>query len=318
MSDIESPDSATVKRPWEAAPFSEIFRCPESQEPLRFDRNSFVSRSGRRWPVIRGIPRFVPGDLYAASFSYEWNVHSRTQLDSHTGADSSEEMLRRKTGLTPEQVRGKLVLDAGVGAGRFSDVLLQWGGRVVGVDLSYAVEAAHRNFGDNPNAVLAQADIGRLPFAPETFDLVISIGVLHHTPSTRAHFEKLIPLLKPGGTICIWVYPPEHDYLLRVSWIPFTSRIPKKWFHCWCKVYVPYAHRHPERALVQYLWRHFPMSNQHLGVENDVLDTFDGYSPRYHWIHSPEEVRSWFEELQFEDIQVFPWNTAVRGRRKRR
>ena len=53
-----------------------------------------------------------------------------------------------KTGFTPDDLRGKLVLDAGVGAGRYADVISRWGTDVVGVDLSFAVEAAARNVGE--------------------------------------------------------------------------------------------------------------------------------------------------------------------------
>jgi hypothetical protein len=51
-------------------------------------------------------------------------------------------------------------------------------------------------------------------------------------------------------------------------------------------------------------------------VEYDILDTFDGFSPRYHWIHSPDEVVTWFQEAGLEDIVVpSRWNTCVRGRK---
>ena len=92
-------------------------------------------------PIVRGILRFVTSDAYAASFSFEWNIHSKTQLDSATSRES-EETFRAKTGLTPEDVAGRLVLDVGCGMGRFADVVSRWGGRVVGIDLSLAVEAA--------------------------------------------------------------------------------------------------------------------------------------------------------------------------------
>jgi hypothetical protein len=63
-------------------------------------------------------------------------------------------------------------------------------------------------------------------------------------------------------------------------------------------------------------WRRvFPFSNQGLGLENDVLDTFDGYSPRFHGIHSPKEVEEWFHAAGLVSVRRLLWNTAVRGRR---
>ena len=294
----------------------EVFRCPTCGETLdRWSPTTLACAAGHDVPVIRGIPRFVSSDHYAGSFSFEWNTHDRTQLDVYRGDQSSEEIFRQKTGLTPEMVRGRLVLDAGVGAGRFTDILSRWGASVVGVDLSYAVEAAHRNFADRPDVLIAQADIGRLPFAEATFDVIISIGVLHHTPDTRAYFQKLVPLLRPGGRMAIWVYPREGLFVTRSAWIPFTSRIPTRAFYAWCQWFVPRAQRLPARHL-QALSRLFPFSMQGLGIENDILDTFDGYSPRYHGVHSPEEVKGWFRDAGLADLREYTtFRTAVRGRR---
>jgi SAM-dependent methyltransferase len=290
--------------------------CPVTGQPLRRVGDALVTPDGqRRYPVVRGVPRFVPSDHYVRSFSYEWNLHKRTQLDTYRADTSSEEMFRRKTGLTPEQVRGKLVLDAGVGAGRFTDVLVKWGARVVGVDLSYAVEAAQENFGRSPQVLICQADIAHLPFAEGTFDYIVSIGVLHHTPDTRRFFSCLPRLLRPGGEIAVWVYPDEGDYVTRAAWIPFTSRIPHRMFYRFCKVLVNWAARHRDSQGAYFLRRVFPISDQGLGLANDILDTFDGYSPRYHGIHSPAEVEGWFREQGLRDIRRLDWNTAVRGRR---
>lgn len=304
------------KIPIDNHPLASVLACPETKQALHCQGDFLVTTDGsRRYPIVRGIPRFVSSDLYVDSFSFEWNVHKRTQLDTYRQDNSSTDVFQQKTGLTPEQVRGKLVLDAGVGAGRFSDTLLRWGARVVAVDLSYAVEAAHENFGHNPRALICQADIGKLPFRPGTFDYIISIGVLHHTPSTRKYFECLPQFLKPGGEIAIWLYPNEGDYVIRNAWIPFTSRIPDRWFYGFCKVLVNWAAKSPNNPIIKWWRRVFPFSNQGLGMDNDILDTFDGYSPRYHGIHSPDEVEEWFRTAGLVNVRRLPWNTAVRGRR---
>jgi SAM-dependent methyltransferase len=195
-------------------------------------------------------------------------------------------------------------------------VLSDLGARVIGVDLSLAVEAAQRNVGGRPGVQIAQADIGNLPFCDGTFDVIVSIGVLHHTPDTRAHFEALVPLLKPGGTICIWVYPDEEAYRTRKAWIPFTSRIPARMFHEWCRWFVPLMQRRNGSRLQGLAARLFPYSRQSYGLENDVLDTFDGFSPRYHGTHSPDEVVGWFRDAGLVDVrEVGPHPTSVRGRR---
>jgi len=292
-----------------------ILACPTCKSALTQRGNAlFCSQDGREFLIVRGIPRFVESDEYVDSFSFEWNTHKTTQLDTFRKDGSSEDIFRKKTGLTPEDLRGKLVLDAGIGAGRFTDVMARWGANVVGIDLSYAVEAAHENFQSLGNVLVAQADIGRLPFKPETFDVIVSIGVLHHTPDTKKYFQALVPYVRRGGVIAIWVYPAEGDFVTRSQWIPFTSRIPDRMFYEWCRWFVPYAQSRLDGLLIQSIYRIFPFSNQGLGLENDILDTFDGYSPRFHGIHTPEEVAAWFREAGLVDIHnPGPWNTSMRG-----
>jgi SAM-dependent methyltransferase len=185
---------------------------------------------------------------------------------------------------------------------------------VVGIDLSYAVEASHRNFLDRPNVWIAQANIGSLPFKPESFDAIFSIGVLHHTPDTKAYFLKLVPLLKPGGTIAIWVYPKYGDYIVRERWVRFVNKIPPKLYYAWCRWFVPWAQSRLHKPWGSVMHKLFPCSAQGLGIENDILDTFDGYSPQFHGIHSPEEVEEWFREAGLVDIsRPSDWITCVKG-----
>jgi SAM-dependent methyltransferase len=292
--------------------------CPTCKASLTRRGEALFCPSGpHEFPLVRGIPRFVQSDEYVGSFSFEWNTHKTTQLDTFRSDDFSEDTLRKKTGFGPEDLRGKLVLDAGIGAGRFTEIMARWGANVIGIDLSYAVEAAQENLGHLDNVLVAQADIGHLPFKAETFDVIVSIGVLHHTPDTRKYFQALVPYVRHGGTIAIWVYPVEPDYVTRKQWIPFTSRIPERIFYEWCRWFVPFANRHPNNLLIRCIRRVFPFSRQGLGLENDILDTFDCYPPRFHGIHTPEEVEGWFTEAGLVDVHnPGPSNTAMRGVRR--
>jgi SAM-dependent methyltransferase len=300
----------------ERKPGFELLVCPQGGQRLHREGQELVTPDGRqRYPIVRDIPRFVSSDNYVGSFSFEWNTHWGTQLDSHRGDTLTEDTLRLKTGLTPENVRGKLVLDAGLGSGRFSEVLAKWGARVVGIDLSYAVEAAQKNVGSHPNVMVCQADIGKLPFAPGTFDYIISIGVLHHTPDTKLYFHRLARLLKPGGEIAIWVYPSEGDYAKCRVWVPFTRRLPSRWFYSFCKVFVPWARCRGDHPFVRLTRQVFPLSWQQSGIENDILDTYDAYSPYYYDTRMPEEVEAWFREANLQNIRTLSFKTAVRGQR---
>ena len=290
-----------------------ILADPRTGVSLRRERNAYVAAS-QRYPIVNDIPRFVDSDVYVGSFSFEWNTHERTQIDIYRDDQPSEREFRAKTAFTPEFLKGKLILDAGVGAGRYADIASRWGADVVGVDLSYAVEAAQRNVGSRPNVWVAQADIAALPFRAASFDVIFSIGVLHHTPNTELYFNKLVPLLKPEGVIAIWVYPKTEAYVIRQRWVRFVNKLPASVFYRWCRWFVPWAERHLDHPLMGALRRVFPFPTHGLGVEYDILDTFDGYSPTFHGIHSPEEVEAWFRDAGLVDIlRPSDWDTCVRG-----
>jgi SAM-dependent methyltransferase len=254
------------------------------------------------FPIAHGVPRFVPAERYSESFGYQWNRFARTQLDSATGTTHSRDTFAEKTGWSLTSLAKKRVLEAGCGMGRFLEVCANAGADVHGVDLSTAVEAAHRNLRHRPNVHIYQADIMALPFAESTFDFVYSIGVLHHTPDTKAAFMRLVPLVKPGGRISIWVYSTRlRAYIGSEILRPLTSRLPRPLLLRLCRVGVPlyYVHRLP---VIGRLTRGCLPTSMDPDPEWRWLDTFDWYSPRFQWKHSYGEVEGWFGEAGLTDI----------------
>jgi len=272
------------------------------------------SRCGIEVPVVRGIPRFVASDAYTASFSFEWNRYKKTQLDDATNRES-EETFRAKTGLSPEEVAGRLVLDVGCGMGRFADVVSRWGGNVVGIDLSLAVEAAHANLGGRENVRILQADMVCLPFRPGTFDIVYSLGVLHHTPDCQKAFRQLVLLVRPGGRLCVWVYGKQGPWQ-RVARLyrRATVRMPRRLLHALCHLAIPWHHVCRLPVIGPLLWTVLPVS-RHPDPDWRVLDTFDWYSPRYQSLHTFPEVYRWFRSEGLVDIALLDFPVAVAGTR---
>lgn len=287
-------------------------RCPVCRthldpgtDAVEFESATLTCVYGHTFPVVRGVPRFVEQDAYTSSFSYEWQRFRKTQLDSYTRRTDTRDRLQASLNFPLEQLRGKLVLDAGCGMGRFAEVVQQYGGEYVGIDYSYAVDAAMRNVGRLPGVHLVQADIFHLPFADEAFDLVMSLGVLHHTPDPPKAFASLPRVLKPGGCLTITVYDAGNKvYVLNSRfWRRYSTRLPRKALHL-----LSYA-----AAPLYYLWT-LPglgfvlRSVAFISLERDwrwrVLDTFDWYSPRYQSWHTHHEVYGWFKASGLDHVEV--------------
>jgi SAM-dependent methyltransferase len=298
----------------------QILRCPACGNGIEEAAEGVACAGCRKaFPRVRGVVRFVDQQHYAGSFGFQWLKHERTQLD--TEHDHRSELdFTRKTGLQPEDLRGKLVLDAGCGMGRYAEVVSRWGARVVGVDLSAAVEAAARNLAGYPAAVF-QADVFSLPFAEESFDYVYSLGVLHHTPDCEQAFRRLPKLVKPGGGIAIWLYSAYNRwYRMSDLYRKVTRRMPPRLLYGLCYGAIPLYGVHrilrkiplvgkPVSGAVRYL---IPMSFNE-DPQWRVLDTFDWYSPWYQSKHTYEEVFRWFETSSLEDLHVAGVPVSVRG-----
>jgi SAM-dependent methyltransferase len=305
--------------------FLPIIQCPTCTSSLELHAETtsgaevvvgaLVCATGHSFPIVGGVPRFVNSEQYAGNFGFEWNIHRQTQLDTDTEHES-EEAFRLKTGFTPTDLAGKLVLDVGCGMGRFSEVASRWGATVVGIDLSRAVDAAFENIGARENVHIAQADIFDLPFLGPTFDYIFSIGVLHHTPSTKNAFDQLPKLLKPRGRIAIWVYSSYSPVAYRASdvWRKATTRMPKRLLYALAHVSVPFHHARRIPGLRYMPEVLFPIS-AHPKPKWRVLDTFDWYSPRYQWKHTNEEVSSWFEAQGLVNVHVLSAPISIQGQR---
>ena len=97
--------------------------CPECRATLEMDGQAqFRCPAGHTYPFVGGIPRFVAAESYAESFGYEWTRHRRTQVDSKSGRTDSHDTFAKKVGLGRAELEDRLVLDVGVGSGRFAEV----------------------------------------------------------------------------------------------------------------------------------------------------------------------------------------------------
>jgi SAM-dependent methyltransferase len=223
--------------------------------------------------------------------------------------------------LSPASFQGKRVLDAGCGTGRHAYFAARYGARnVVALDLSDAVDAAKDNLSGLDNVDVVQGDLLRPPFRPassgEGFDLVYSIGVLHHLPNPLEGFRSLLRYVRPGGTIAIWVYGYENNGFVRNVIEPLrriSTRVPipllrgVAWplgvaFHATAKVvYQPLGRTAVGRALPlsEYMSSVADFSfRQNYGIVFDQLA-----APTAAYLTEPE-FRRWFSEARLQDVQI--------------
>lgn len=149
------------------------------------------------------------------------------------------------TGLVPD-VAGERVLDAGCGAGQYTEWLLEQGADVVGVDASEGMLAeARERVGQR--ATLRQADLGQpLSFArDDSFDGVLSALVLDYVPDWEATFAEFARILRPGGFVVVSVTHPFDEFPLSpgANYFDVEERT-KEW-----STEVPY-YRRPLSAMV--------------------------------------------------------------------
>jgi len=98
------------------------------------------------------------------------------------------------------------VLDMGCGSGRFSRYLSSRVHFIEAMDPSEAIWAAEKLMCSIDNVRIINASADSIPFADNTFDLVMSIGVLHHIPDTQLAMKNCVSKVKPGGHFFVYLY----------------------------------------------------------------------------------------------------------------
>src|SRR5262249_32361207 len=104
--------------------------------------------------------------------------------------------------------RGLKVLEIGCGLGTDGAQFAAAGADYTGVDLTEAaIDLAGKRFAlSDLKGEFRVADAENLDFADDSFDLVYSHGVLHHTPNIEAAVREIHRVLKPGGRAMVMLY----------------------------------------------------------------------------------------------------------------
>jgi SAM-dependent methyltransferase len=311
----------------------------ENQSSLTLlDNFTLVSECGKRYPIINGIPRFVPQDNYALGFGKQWNLFRKTQLDSFTGLKLSEDRLKRCLGEGLENLNGKFVLEAGSGAGRFTEILIKYGATVHSFDYSNAVEANAKNNGDSKNLTLVQADIRHIPFRQSSYDYVICLGVLQHTPDPEESIRSLWKMLKPGGRLVFDHYRKKfRNYLpppfgvAGMLYRHFILRLPlekqyqtvKQIFDFWFPIIWHFRDSKAIQFILSRLtpvvmyYPSFGLRDKEMYYEWMLLDTHDAMTDRYKHRRTKVEIEKFLLFLGATEVTTTNGGNGVEARCKK-
>jgi SAM-dependent methyltransferase len=299
------------------------FINPFNQQLLSLKDNTLTDASGQSFPKVEGVYRFVENANYTGNFGFQWNKFQKTQIDRESHNGQSRERFFAVTNWDKQDLTGQNVLEVGSGAGRFSQIVLDFTkANLYSVDYSSAVEANFRNNGHHGNRFqLFQASIYELPFAKNSFDKVFCFGVLQHTPDFRKSVNALIEMVKPDGELVVDFYPVKGwwtkihaKYLFR----PFTKKLSNEKLLALIEKNADWLIKcsffFDKVGLGKVFNRFLPICDikstlpSHLSPEQlrewVILDTFDMFSPEYDQPQRLETVKKWFEDAGMKDIKA--------------
>lgn len=286
----------------------DVLHCPICRTGLDLIDERVVCESGHEFPTTAGVSRLLPEQLGATatvhdSFTAEWEAFDYDDRTWGSTVEQRQQEFLRHVDLTPDQLDGKLILDAGCGNGSLSQAIAQFGCDVVACDISEQPVRAHQHY--DGGVQYLQADLTRPPFKPGTFDVIFCAGVLHHTPNTRQTFEQVMPLLAPGGTIFVWLYHhvPGRVLAVKAKIREGLSQLPAPIKAGVVRtVILPQAMaRQRIRAARGQLWEG---DRDRQSWRERYVILLDSYTPRYRWEHTPDELSGWYADHGLVDIHT--------------
>jgi 2-polyprenyl-3-methyl-5-hydroxy-6-metoxy-1,4-benzoquinol methylase len=302
--------------------------CPIDHSPLQASSGEDLAcASGHRYAIRKQIPRLVASEsTYADAFGEQWKRFRATQLDSYSGTSISRDRLKRCLG---EDIWSRLekgepiqVLEAGCGAGRFTEVLLSLPAAVVtSTDLSAAVEPNQDNCPQSSRHRVIQCDINAFPFAPDQYDLVVCIGVVQHTRSPEETIANLWRQVAPGGWLVFDHYTHNLSRYTKISALllrPILKRLPpdkgiaatEKLTDTFFPLHRAVRHSRLLQVMLSRVspittyFQTIPELSDQLQYEWARLDTHDGLTDYYKRLRTASQLRRVLIDLGAREISI--------------
>jgi ubiquinone/menaquinone biosynthesis C-methylase UbiE len=289
-------------------------------------KNFLETHTKERIEIINNIPRFSSIDNYASAFGRQWKIYKKVQLDSQNQTTISEDRVRVALGRPLKSIKGLKIIEAGSGAGRFTEVLLKYGAKVYSFDLSEAVEANLENNSEDLNLTIFQGDIEDIPFEDNFFDVALCLGVMQHTKDTQKSLEELKRVTKINGVISFDHYkkhPGQYLSMYLFYWFiikNLPASIQHKVTELLTKIFFPIHWFFRKNSFFQFLLRRISPISFYYGVFNltkdqhyevAMLDTHDKNTDYYKRMVTEKQLEKIISKFDFNSYKIFNGGTGL-------
>ena len=302
---------------------------PITQE-LFVVNDKLISSKSSSFPIVNGIPNFTENisdeiqKQVQESFGEKWTKTTFAN-DDEKFENLIKPIYLEMMGLQENDLdifNDKTILEVGIGSGSSSRLWCKQAKEFHGVDISKAIYDVLNNlkfFCVNP--ILSQADINNLPYRDESFDVIVSNGVFHHTPNTKISLKNSLKKLKVGGFCIFYIYKKKSpirefsdDHIRsKISNLPYDEAYEK------IKTITNFGKSLSEKNsdiiipsdieflgikkgtynLQRFFYDNFFKCfwNKDWGYDYSNLVNIDWYHPKYCWRHTKEEILLWCNDM---------------------
>lgn len=305
---------------------------PTSNKKL-IKKGSYLISQKSKYNLTNGIPNFVnqvnnkKQKQVQKSFEEKWtkNFFGR---DVKEFEEKIKPIYLEMMGLKKKDLnifKNKIILEIGIGSGSSSRLWAPQAKEFHGIDISKAIYFVPKTLKSLKNEiVLAQADLNKLPYPDESFDVIVSNGVLHHTPNTKVSLKNTIKKLKKNGIYIFYIYkkkPPIREFcddFIRdqVSNLSYNdalkemksfTELGKSLYEEKITIKIPRDIKSLKIKSGEYDLQRFVYDNlfkcfwnSSWGYDYSNMVNFDWYHPKFCWRHTKDEIKNWCEEFNLQ------------------
>ena len=210
-------------------------------------------------------------------FDYQWKNLPSVLIEYNKNRVTE---FLRFTGFDKDFLKGKSVLDAGCGNGRYTYAMQQLGATVDSIDVSQEAVSACKEI--NPKArILSVFDIDRTGY-----DFILCWGVLHHTERPREGFDILTDALRSGGRLHIMVYNKsgQNTYIKLRKTFALLNEAGK-----------------------------LRLCRKYAKDESAIHGWYDALNPAYNYAYSVKDIVDWYKDDYVDVVITGTSNINING-----